>query len=451
LHIAGAPFAAQPKNAPAPAPAAAVGPATPNTAPAAAGIGHDALLPRDPRPGTAVSIAPIPASGLAFATSVPFALVLFYWIALALRRARLTDPRRPQREAFTQLAAAIGRVRTTDGAADRIAALLAWQRTAAVALGIDLAAPTAGQLPEHRWVDVWAGSERAIYGRGHTLPAGWCEHALALCTQTRRPRFNPLRALRVRHLVPKTAAAVLLLGLAVAPAHAADPLDAYAKGDFASARQALLARSQWAPTDWIDRYNLGVAEAQVGDAPRALGETLAAFVHAPGDADVRWNANVFAAAVPGVDRGAAALTATPTIASALSPAAWQLGLLAAALVVCSGAALALRRRYGGAAGPRWLAWALVAVGTVIAGSALLSLHAYGMLADTRVAMVAGRPVLRSVPTDAEPAQQQKPLPAGTLIVVEQEFLGWLKVGLPSGETGWLRHGDLVPLYAAPSA
>ena len=77
--------------------------------------------------------------------------------------------------------------------------------------------------------------------------------------------------------------------------------------------------------------------------------------------------------------------------------------------------------------------------------------AYGPLADPAAALVAANPILRSVPTDAEPPQQQKPLPAGTLVVVERDFLGWTKVYLRSGESGWLRRGDLVPLYAAPSA
>jgi hypothetical protein len=30
-------------------------------------------------------------------------------------------------------------------------------------------------------------------------------------------------------------------------------------------------------------------------------------------------------------------------------------------------------------------------------------------------------------------------------------LGWVKVALRSGETGWLRRGDVVPLYRAPQA
>ena len=449
LLVSGAPVAEPPQHVPAPLAAAA--PASPTTAAAVAPAAAPApVLPRDPRHGTALGFAPISASQLRLAIAVPFALALFYWVALALRRARLSDPRRPQREALARLAAAVGRVLSADGAEERIAALLAWQRTAATALSIRAAAPTAGALPAQPWAEVWAASERAIYGREHRLPAGWCEHALALCAQTRRPRFSLLGAIRVRDLVPRAAAAALLLGLAITPAYAADPLDAYAHGDFAGARQALLGRVQATPADWIARYDLGLAEAQVGNSARALGETVAAFVHAPADADVRWNVNAFAADVPDFDHGARALTARPLIAGAVSPAAWQVALVAAALLACGGLALVLRRRYAGAPGVPWRAWMLVAVSAALGASALVSLRTYGMLADARAAMVAEQAILRSVPTDAEPAQQQRSLPAGALVVVEQEFLGWQKVGLSSGETGWLRKGDLVPLYAAPS-
>jgi hypothetical protein len=111
----------------------------------------------------------------------------------------------------------------------------------------------------------------------------------------------------------------------------------------------------------------------------------------------------------------------------------------------------LRRRYGTVRGRAWIGRALLVVGIAGGGAALASLRIYGPLADARAALVAGQPVLRSVPTDAQQAQEQKPLAAGTLVVVEQDFLGWVKVDLRSGETGWLRHGDLVPLYAVPSA
>jgi hypothetical protein len=454
LHITGAPIASQPAvSAPAPAAAAHNAPAAALNAAAGAPVAPavDAPLPRDPLPGSTTAFAPMSGATLAWLAGAPVVLLILYWIGLAIRHARHTDPRRPQRQAFRQLAAAIERVRQAASAEQRIAALLAWQHTAATAFGLDLAAPTAEQLADQRWIDLWAGSERALYGREHMLPGGWCDRALAVCTRTRRPRFNPLRAFTVRNLVPKTAAAALLLVIAGAPARAVESTDPYTNGDFAAAREQLLARAKDEPSDWIARYNLGLATAQLGDLPRALGETIAAFVHAPHDEAVRWNARAFASRVPGFDRAAAAMIAHPGLAALASPAVWQALLITAAFVGCSGAALILWRRYGGTPARSRVGLALLALAVVVGGGAAVSLRSYGPMADPRAALVAGQPVLRSLPTDAEPPQQQKPLPAGALVVVERDFLGWVKVDLRNGETGWLRHGDLVPLYAAPSA
>jgi len=450
LHITGAPIAAPPQPAvqPAAQPAAAPIAATNSAATSASAPGP--LLPRDPMRGATSALAPVSSRRLAWLAAAPLILLFLDWLMLAVQHARRTDPRRPQREAFKHLRPCIERIRRAVDSEERLAALLAWQHTVATALGIDHAAPTAAQLTDQRWIDVWTVSESALYQREHALPAGWCDRAAALCSRSRRWRFNPLHAFTVRHWIPKAAAAALLIAVTVAPAHAGDGVDAYVSGDFTTAHEQFLARAQAAPSDWIARYDLGLVAAQQGDPTHALGETLAAFVHAPRNDDVRWNARAFAARVPGLDRRIAALIDSPPhLATLASPAAWQALLVIAALVACTGGALALRRRYH--AGHARGGPALAVVGLLVAGAALLSLRAYGALADPRAALVAGQPVLRSVPTEAEPAAQQKPLPAGTLVVVEGDFLGWTKVELDGGETGWLRRGDLVPLYGVPSA
>jgi hypothetical protein len=408
-------------------------------------------LPHDPRPGAAAGLPPLSARALFGLVAAPLVLLCAYAIALLVRYRRRTDPRRPQREAFAELRPTIARIHAASTSAERIAALMEWQRLAAVALGIELAAPIAAQLPA-RWDGVWKGSERGLYGPDHELPAGWCERATALATPERRRWFVPLRSLSFRHVLPKAATALLLLGLAAMPARGADAVDAYTTGDFATAQRELLARVGAAPSDWIARYNLGLTEAQLGNVPRALGETLAAFVAAPRDADVRWNAAAFAAQVPGLDRTAATLIAAPGLVGELAPSTWQLVLIAAAGTLSIGIALVLRRR-NATRGPRRnaLSLALAVVGVVGMLTALAALHRYGPLADVRAAVVAGAPSLRSVPTDAEQPQQQRPLAAGTVVIVERDFLGWVKVNLGDGETGWLRHADLVPLYRAPTA
>lgn len=91
-----------------------------------------------------------------------------------------------------------------------------------------------------------------------------------------------------------------------------------------------------------------------------------------------------------------------------------------------------------------MAAAIPGVGLILIGA--LALRAYGPLADPAVAVVAARTELRSVPTAA--AQAQRPIDAGALVTVGKQFLDWVQVRRPDGEVGWLRKGDLVPIYAA---
>lgn len=448
LHITGAPIA-QPAL---PQSAAVASSAQSAAASASAAAPAPALLPRDPLRGAANAYAPLTWTDLRAVLLAPFALLAAYWLALAVRRARQRDPRRARRLALEQLRVLIDQARSATTAEARVAALLAWQHAAAKALNVDLAAPTAVQLRSvggEPWVEIWAGSERALYARGHALPNGWAERALALCTRRRRFTLNPLRVFRTQQLFPKAATAALLLACLAARADA-DGLERYGEGDFAGARAEFLAAAQAAPSDWIARYNLGLADAQLGHDGRALGETLSALAHAPSSPAVRWNAAAFAARVPGLDGRAAAVLASDFV-TALPPAGWQALLVLAAVLFCSGAALWLRRRYAarGRAGV-WSA-ALIGAGVLCALASTIALQRYGALADPNAALVAQTTVLRSVPTDAEAPGQQRPLAAGALVLAQRDFLGWVQITLPSGETGWLRDADLVPLYGAPRA
>ena len=69
------------------------------------------LLPHGPQRGEASAFAPLSTGTLSWFIAVPFVLFTGYWILLAFNRARLTDPRRPRRQAFKNLAAAIERAR----------------------------------------------------------------------------------------------------------------------------------------------------------------------------------------------------------------------------------------------------------------------------------------------------------------------------------------------------
>jgi hypothetical protein len=458
LHVTGAPIAPEPQHLP--NAAAASLPAAPDSAV------HDAAtaaapLPHEPLPGAAVGRVPLPWDVLRGWVAAPFLALFVYALALAIRRAYLNDPLRPQRAAWRQMRAAAERARQAAGAGERIAALLDWQHAATVVLGIDRAAPTAAQMrdvADPRWAQAWAGSERALYGRAHTLPEGWCDAALALCVRPRRTWIRWRRGGSARTLLPRFATAALVAICLARPA-AADPLEAYQHGRFDEARTELVARAQAEPADWIARYNLGLVEAQRGDIGHAFGETLAAFAHAPRDAAVRGNASRFASQLPGIERATASLIGGG-LAALASPAMWQLVLVAGALLFCLGAALMLPRVAvavppgGGRDGrrPSLLVGAtLLAAGLAAGASSGLALQRWGAIADPRAAAIAAPAVLRSLPTDATAAAQERPLGSGAVVKTEQEFLGWVRVALDSGETGWLRQGEIVPLYAKPGA
>jgi SH3-like domain-containing protein len=90
---------------------------------------------------------------------------------------------------------------------------------------------------------------------------------------------------------------------------------------------------------------------------------------------------------------------------------------------------------------------LAAVLAVALGAtAGVSLRTYGLLAERNIAVVAQNTLLRSVPTEATSAQKTAPLPAGSLAVVDKEFLGWSRLRFPNGQTGWVRSDAVVPVY-----
>jgi hypothetical protein len=69
-----------------------------------------------------------------------------------------------------------------------------------------------------------------------------------------------------------------------------------------------------------------------------------------------------------------------------------------------------------------------------------------VLAQRDIAVVAQTTLLRSVPTEATNALKTSPLPAGSLAVVDQTFLGWSRLIFPNGQTGWVRTDAVVTLY-----
>ena len=113
-----------------------------------------------------------------------------------------------------------------------------------------------------------------------------------------------------------------------------------------------------------------------------------------------------------------------------------------------GLLLFLLRAYRAAAN----GWTRPAAFTALGAAGLLllcavaSLHFYGDAADPRAAIAWHQVLLRSIPTEADTQQKTSSLPAGSLGIVDKDFLGWVRLTFPNGQTGWVRQEDIVWLY-----
>ncbi len=446
------------------------GPARPPSIPAA-----PAGIPRDPLPGAADVFAPFASRTIALLALAPFALLLVGWAALAIRRARQTDPVRPRREARDRLAATLARLGSASGA-ERVALLHAWQRDAAVLWQVAHAAPSAatvaarirastssrpaksgvgGASPADQaaWETLWSEADRALYGTAGTLPGDWTARAQAAVAAARLPGFQPLRLFLPQNLMPF--AAVIAFGLvATATLVRAAELDAHAayrKGEFVAAEKSWRAAIAQVPTNWIARHNLALALAQQDRASESTAQATAAFVQRPADPSVRWHF-ALAAEKAGAAPAELARFITPgplqSVGRLASPAHWQLILVAAAWVAAAALGSLLVPSYAGrlSRGRRWTGLTFLFVALAGAGSAVAGVHSYGLAARADCVMVARPATLRSIPTEADTTQKTSPLAAGSLALADRTFLGWTRVAFENGQTGWVRKEDVVALW-----
>ena len=120
-------------------------------------------------------------------------------------------------------------------------------------------------------------------------------------------------------------------------------------------------------------------------------------------------------------------------------------MCSAVCLVCAAATLGLHRRFHPAAATRRWTGPVAAAGLALGLLCAVALAQYGPLGRPGAAMLVNEVSLRSVPTDADTAQSERLVPAGSVVSIERQFLGWLEVRRANGETGWLRTSGLVPL------
>jgi hypothetical protein len=403
----------------------------------------------DPTPPSGDAPRPLLKRSLLAACAAPFAAVALLWIALALRRARATDPARPRREARRRLASTLGALRDAPSSG-KPRLILAWQRDAAVIWAIDHAAPPPASVGDAEWRALWEEADRSLYSPDTMLPGDWVGRAhAALARKTLRP-FSPARILLPSNLIP-------LLGLAVALAAssaAADPAEAYRRGDFAGAEKAWAEEAQAHPLDWSARHNLSLALSQEDRFGEAAAQAASSFVQQASDPSVR-RQMVYACDKAGFVPEPLDVLLQPGPVQALarleSPGAWQRTGVAAAALAAAALALLLGGTYAGfrSAWLRAPALALLVGALMLGAASIAAYRAYGLTADSRAVIVWQAGLLRSIPTEADVSQKTSPLAAGSAAIADRTFLTWIRIVFPNGETGWIPRDEAVYVWGLP--
>jgi hypothetical protein len=405
----------------------------------------------DPLAPSGSAPAPLSEPALAGGLAAPFALLLLLWGALAFRRARSTDPLRQSRAARARLGSTLAALRAAP-AAGKAPLLIAWQRDSALLLGIAHAAPRASELGDPAWAALWAEADRCLYSRDPALSPDWVARASAALAARKLRPFSPARLLLPQNLLPFF---VLALAAAHAPGmRAADPAEAYRKGDFASAAGAWSERLGADPLDWSARHNLSLALAQQDRWAEAAVQASSAFILRPSDVAVRRQLALACDKADFVPEPLDFLMQpgpVQSVARLESPGGWQLAGIAAAALAAAALALALACAYGRPRG-RWVIPAVATVfvlALVLGAASFVGYRAYGILADTRAVVVWRSGTLRSIPTEADVSQKTTTLAAGTSAIVDKSFLGWVRLSFANGESGWVAGSEVIYLWRPP--
>lgn len=422
------------------------------------GPNGDLAPPETPAGTTPDEAAPLPpmlqgkGSGLAPPADTLFGLVLLMtpvvlaglWMGLALWRAHEADPFRRARGAHRRLGQTLSRLADRPEPDAQRLLVRDWQRDSAVRLRLGLAAPAPQAFADPRWGELWAQADRFIYGRASDLPEDWTWRATQLFEALGPPPpFKPATALRRENLLP-AAAGLFGLALILTTGEArAQEMTAKALGEQVAE----------APRDWRARHNLAVALAAQDRWEEAAGHAAIAWIQAPANPQLRqlWlttGAKAGYSLQPGTSvprprdwRGRAIALA--------SPAVWRWLLLGFAALTTAGLAAALYARYR----PRPH---LAKIGLTIAGLALASglvsaaaLAGYGPLASPKGVLIWGAGPLRPLPVDTPAEAAEIQLAGGSVGRVDQAYLGWRRVRLGDGRTGWTRQENLLWVWTSP--
>jgi hypothetical protein len=205
------------------------------------------------------------------------------------------------------------------------------------------------------------------------------------------------------------------------------------------------------PRDWIARYDFALDRAGAKRWTLAAAHAGIAWVQQPRSAEttILWTRAAREAGfggraagglpLPGEGRGA--------FTGLLSPAEWQAATLALLFAAVGAGATLLIRRFGHL--PRRVtkpAASVAILGLIGAFVGLVGVDGYGPAAAADAAIVWRQVPLRELPVDTPDDEAPVVLAPGTVGHLGRVFMGWQRLTLADGRSGWLRRDELLPLW-----
>ncbi|WP_202214710.1 BatD family protein [Methylacidimicrobium sp. AP8] len=415
-------------------------------------------MPKAPLSGAARGMVPITNSWLLVEAGGLGVLLFGLWLFLARRHARLGDPLERRRAGLRRLRRIHQEIRRSVSPEERQKQLFRWQSATRDAWLVLPAVPETAELQaaleraradptvQRAWTALWREAEIHLYAKDAKLAPDWVDRSEALARALRIPRPPWKKTFALRHFFPL----LLLSGLFLFSAWGIGDPPTERAGKSALSGALLERRLQSCPTDWIARNNLGALLAQEGRWSEALAQWSGAFLLMPRDSAVRWNFALGLSRCPEVDERLSALAGGPLWIRWIgigSPAEWQILLATALLTACLGGALHLLALYRLIPPVRSLRRILLACGLGLSGLAASAVALYGPLCDPRAGLVTEGAFLQALPTDAQPHGRAVTVPA--LGRIGKPFLGWVRVHLTGGRSGWVRVESVVPFFDPP--
>ncbi len=393
------------------------------------------------------------------------------WTRWSLRlwsRSIVTDPRKAERKALRELRKLSRAALPSDR--EKLKRLhIRWRDAASRYFNLNALEPTPTEVFEcakalrneqfaQNWKQAWVLSDQFLFGVKEVDSSEWKRLQSLAVGMCPGKNYSPSLAFRARAWLPTIAFALLALGVADPSAAqdetAATPADLYQEGSFKAAAEKWEAAVNAEPNAFEHRYNAGLALAQTGDWPRAWAYWTSAFCLDPNRDEVAWNLRIAHQNTTAYDPVLQSLIEGEglyRIVRLRSPAQWQALSLQAVWALGIVFFLAILALYLGRA--RRLSGYLLALALLCGIFAYFSQWAhlkYERLGEPDSILVVAESPLLTIPTDLQSEQVSTTVGEGTIVKKQRTFLGWVKIELPNGESGWLRQENLMPLYGKPT-